>query len=65
LYVKSTLTSCLAGVFGGKYGPELALKDMLWNNVKNVKYLSLLNTIDWHTVPLFDSVSSLIVLVIQ
>jgi hypothetical protein len=59
------LTSYLAGVFSGEYAPEPASKDVLWNNVKNVKYLSLLNTIDWLTVPLFDSVSSLIVLVVQ
>jgi hypothetical protein len=37
----------------------------LWNNVKIVKYLLLLNTIDWLTVPLCDVVSSLIVLVVQ
>jgi hypothetical protein len=39
--------------------------EVLWNNVKKVKHLSLFKTIDWLTVPLCNSVSSLIVLVVQ
>ena len=60
---KLTLTCCLGGDFGGDIGLEPALKEVLWNNVKKLQHLSILNTNQLLTDPSYDSGLALILLV--